>query len=149
MMSIVFLSCVFIFLLFFSFLCQVGVYRVCLSKNDIELDLLAKELAFNSQILLVVSAGLSFMGQWGLLTQFVLLLVVPLFWFMKLNKTKVIRFIFLQIFFQYFFLFSFLSVYHFTSFAVEKGVFRPLPSYISLPVIDALDNEVKKVFVDF
>lgn len=149
MMSIVFLSCVFIFLLFFSFLCQVGIYRFCLVNVDKDLDIAAKKLAFNSQLLLLVVGGLSFYGQWAMLAQFILLLVIPIRWLLKSKGAKVIRFSLLQLLFQYIFFISFLSVYHFTAFAVDKGVFRPLPNYISLPVIEPLNDKIKEVFIDF
>lgn len=149
MMSIVFLTCVFVFLLFFSFLCQVGVYRFCLSDADLNLDVKAKQFAFNSQVLLVLIAGLSFFGKWAMALQFVILIVVPLFWIMGYKHVSALKLTLLQIFFQYFFMISFLSVYHFTAFAVEKEVFRPLPSYISLPLIEPLNDEIKKVFIHF
>lgn len=110
---------------------------------------ISKAISFKIQILTVLSSFLFFYGKIAILFQFFLLIFIPLIWIKKYKNIYLFRVILVQLICQYFFLSSFLLTYHFTTFAIEKGVFRPLPSYVRLPVIKSLDNKIKEVFVRF
>ncbi|MCJ8347335.1 hypothetical protein MJH12_17480 [bacterium] len=152
MMSLVFLSCVFIFLLFFSFLSQVVIIRMSLKEktdDPSQTQTLAKKLAFNIQVLLLFAGSLIFYGKIAFVVQISLFFVIPMIWFRSSKKIHWWKASILQFACQYSFLICYLIIYHFTVFAVDSGVFRPLPANVSLPVISVLDDKIKEVFVAF